>query len=67
MARRRAGRHRVGQGRQRRASRDGRGFRVTTKPRILILGSTGQLGRELQRSFADAGEVVALGRATVDL
>ncbi len=40
---------------------------MTTKPRILILGSTGQLGRELQRSFADAGEVVALGRATIDL
>jgi dTDP-4-dehydrorhamnose reductase len=34
--------------------------------RILILGSTGQLGRELQRSFSDYGEVIARGRETVD-
>ena len=40
---------------------------MTTKPRILILGSTGQLGRELQRSFADAGYVIARGRDTGDL
>jgi dTDP-4-dehydrorhamnose reductase len=34
--------------------------------RILILGSTGQLGRELQRSFSGYGEVIARGRETVD-
>jgi dTDP-4-dehydrorhamnose reductase len=36
-------------------------------PRILILGSAGQLGRELQRSFSDAGEVVTAGRDTLDV
>ncbi len=36
-------------------------------PRILILGASGQLGRELQRSFANAGEVFAHGHHTADL
>lgn len=36
-------------------------------PRILITGSAGQLGYELQRSFADAGEVISHDRDTVDL
>ena len=29
---------------------------MSDRPRILIVGAAGQLGRELQRSFADAGE-----------
>ncbi len=37
------------------------------KPRILILGATGQLGHELQRSFVDAGEQIACSRDSVDL
>jgi dTDP-4-dehydrorhamnose reductase len=36
-------------------------------PRILILGSSGQLGRELQSSFASAGTVLACGRDVADL
>ncbi|HZP04119.1 MAG TPA: dTDP-4-dehydrorhamnose reductase [Terracidiphilus sp.] len=36
-------------------------------PRILILGSNGQLGLELQRSFAGFGSVTALDRTVVDL
>ena len=40
---------------------------MTLAPRILILGANGQLGTELQRSFADAGEVIARARETVDL
>lgn len=40
---------------------------MTASPRILILGAHGQLGRELQRSFADAGEVIAHGHDTADL
>ena len=36
-------------------------------PRILILGSAGQLGRELQRSFHGAGEVIAYDRSHVDI
>ena len=35
--------------------------------RILILGANGQLGVELQRSFADYSGVVALGRDRCDL
>lgn len=35
--------------------------------RILLFGATGQVGRELQRSFADAGEIVACDRSSVDL
>jgi dTDP-4-dehydrorhamnose reductase len=37
------------------------------RPRFLILGSSGQVGVELQRRMADAGEIIALGRDTVDL
>jgi dTDP-4-dehydrorhamnose reductase len=40
---------------------------VTSRPRILIVGAYGQVGRELQRSFADAGETIARDRDTVDL
>lgn len=40
---------------------------MTAQPRILILGAHGQLGRELQRSFADGGEVIAHGHDTADL
>jgi dTDP-4-dehydrorhamnose reductase len=35
--------------------------------RVLIFGSAGQVGSELQRSFRDAGEVFACDRETVDL
>jgi dTDP-4-dehydrorhamnose reductase len=34
---------------------------------ILILGANGQVGTELQRSFADAGEVTAWDRRVADL
>ena len=37
------------------------------KLRILILGPTGQLGRELQRSFSSLGRVTAADRNYVDL
>lgn len=40
---------------------------MSRQPRILILGSTGQIGMELQRSFSGAGEVVSCDRKTVDL
>jgi dTDP-4-dehydrorhamnose reductase len=36
-------------------------------PRILILGAAGQLGRELNQSFAGFGTVVAVDRDAVDL
>ena len=35
--------------------------------RILILGAKGQVGTELQRSFAGSGDVTAWDRATADL
>lgn len=35
--------------------------------RILIVGAAGQVGRELQRSFAGAGELVCYTRKEVDL
>lgn len=35
--------------------------------RVLILGANGQVGRELQRSFADARELIALDRRHADL
>lgn len=35
--------------------------------RVLIFGAAGQLGRELQRSFADFGEIVCADRESVDL
>ena len=37
------------------------------KPRILLLGPAGQVGRELQVSFADLGEIVCAGRESADL
>ena len=40
---------------------------MSKRPRILILGSAGQVGRELQRSFSDAGEISACNRESVDL
>ncbi|HTV81916.1 MAG TPA: dTDP-4-dehydrorhamnose reductase [Acidobacteriaceae bacterium] len=36
-------------------------------PRILLVGSGGQVGRELQRSFAGLGELVACDRQALDL
>jgi dTDP-4-dehydrorhamnose reductase len=36
-------------------------------PRILIVGSAGQLGRELEQIFADVGPIVAVDRESVDL
>lgn len=38
-----------------------------SQPSILILGATGQVGTELLRSFADAGNVTAYDRQTADL
>jgi len=38
-----------------------------TTPVVLITGSNGQVGFELQRSFASLGEVIALDRSTCDL
>lgn len=40
---------------------------MTQAGRILILGSAGQVGRELQRSLAGAGEVLARDRRDCDL
>ena len=40
---------------------------MNSRPRILIVGATGQLGHELYRSFFDAGEVIAASREMVDL
>ena len=40
---------------------------MTPETRILILGSNGQLGVELQRVFAGQGNVVAMGRNRCDL
>lgn len=36
-------------------------------PRILLIGSSGQVGVELQRSFAGFGEIVACSRNALDL
>lgn len=36
-------------------------------PRILIVGSAGQLGRELQRSFAGGAEIIAADRDSFNL
>ena len=40
---------------------------MSSGPRVLVLGSDGAAWRELQQSFADAGEVVTSRRDTVDL
>ena len=40
---------------------------MSQKRVILILGAGGQVGMELQRSFADAGEIVACDRSRTDL
>lgn len=40
---------------------------MSSKPRILIVGAAGQVGVELQRSFAGEGEMVLRDRDTVDL
>jgi dTDP-4-dehydrorhamnose reductase len=40
---------------------------VSDGPRILIVGGTGQLGMELQRSFAGTNPMVAVDREVVDL
>ena len=40
---------------------------MSSRPRILIVGSAGQVGVELQRSFCDAGEITGRDRDTVDL
>src|SRR5579885_560802 len=40
---------------------------MNRKAVILILGANGQVGTELQRSFADAGEVTAWDHRTADL
>ncbi len=40
---------------------------MSSQPRILIVGAYGQVGRELQRSFADAAEIISRDRDTVDL
>ncbi len=40
---------------------------MSSGPRILLIGATGQLGRELQRSFAHLGEIIAVHRNTADL
>ena len=37
------------------------------RPRILIVGSTGQVGSELQQSFADVGEILTCDRRAADL
>ncbi len=40
---------------------------MSSRPRILLVGAAGQVGRELERSFADAGEMSAYNRDTLDL
>jgi dTDP-4-dehydrorhamnose reductase len=37
------------------------------RPRLLVLGRTGQVGTELERALAPLGEVVAVGRERADL
>jgi dTDP-4-dehydrorhamnose reductase len=39
---------------------------MSPQSKILILGAGGQVGTELQRSFADAGEVIACDRTAAD-
>ena len=40
---------------------------MSGKPRILIVGNAGQVGVELQRSFADLADIVGVDRESVDL
>lgn len=40
---------------------------MSEKSPLLIVGAAGQVGRELQRSFADFGPIVAADRKSVDL
>lgn len=40
---------------------------MSHEPRVLIVGATGQLGMELQRSFAGTNPLVAVGREGLDL
>jgi dTDP-4-dehydrorhamnose reductase len=40
---------------------------VSGGPRVLIVGATGQLGGQLERSFAGYGTIVAARRGTIDL
>ncbi|HEV2134064.1 MAG TPA: dTDP-4-dehydrorhamnose reductase [Terracidiphilus sp.] len=40
---------------------------MAEKPRVLLLGSTGQVGRELQTCFADFGELTCADRGAADL
>jgi dTDP-4-dehydrorhamnose reductase len=40
---------------------------AVSRPRILLTGGTGQVGWELARALAPAGEVLAPGRAALDL
>lgn len=40
---------------------------MTSALRILLFGAPGQVGRELQRSFAGVGQIIACDRAEVDL
>jgi dTDP-4-dehydrorhamnose reductase len=40
---------------------------MTQEPRILVVGASGQLGGELQRSFAGTGPLVAVDREIADL
>jgi dTDP-4-dehydrorhamnose reductase len=40
---------------------------MSAPPRILIVGSAGQVGLELQRCFRDAGEITAVDRENIDL
>jgi dTDP-4-dehydrorhamnose reductase len=40
---------------------------TSRKPRVLLLGSAGQVGRELQASFSDFGELTCADRKAADL
>lgn len=40
---------------------------MSGRPRILVVGAGGQVGRELMNSFADLGEIVAADRESADL
>ena len=43
------------------------GLLMSSKPRVLVFGAAGQVGRELLRSFSDAREILACDRSSVDL